>query len=669
MIDFGREICGHTHISSTREWLVTNGIGGFAMGTIPSILTRRYHGLLIAALAPPLGRTLMLTKLDETVKYLNQYYPIHTNRWFGDEEDASGLEEPMGHVNLERFHLENTIPCWTFACADAILKKRIWMEQGENTTYIQYELVRASAPLKLYPKAFINYRDYHQTSIMEDWATAVEPIPNGLKIIAKEDATPLYLFSERGEIYPQLEWHEDYFLSVEEYRGQPDVVEDHLHVADFGITLNPGESATIVASTEPNPRLNGQEARQRRQAHEQMLIHKAETLHGRLDEPTRQLVLAADQFVVQRATPTDPHGHSIIAGYPWFSDWGRDAMISLPGIALCNGRIDVSASILRTYAHYVDQGMIPNRFPDEGETPEYNTADATLWYFQALRTHMEADLDLNLLKSLYPTLQDIIHWHINGTHYSIKMDDEDALLYVGEEGIQLTWMDAKVDDWVVTPRTGKPIEINALWYNALRCMAYFADLIDKDTAVYLNLAQRVQNSFSRFWYSPENYCYDVLDTPHGHDTKLRPNQLLAVSLSYSPLPPEQQKAIVDICAQRLLTSHGLRSLASSDPDYAGTYGGDIKKRDGAYHQGPVWAWLIGPFIAAHLRVYRNPQLAQTYLSPALSHLCNHGLGSISEIFDGDPPFTPRGCPAQAWSVGEYLRSSCMIRKAERPHEK
>ena len=664
MLDFGREVCGHLAIASQKEWLVTNGIGGFGMGTVAGVLTRRYHGLLIAALQPPLGRTLMLTKLDEMIEYDGQYTPLYVNRWFGDEDDGRRLEEPHGHYHLERFRLEGTTPHWTYAIGDALLEKRVWMEQGQNTTYIHYTLLRASNPLKLYPKAFINYRDYHQTTIASDWEPDVEIVPNGLCITARTGATPLYLLSDRGEIYPQEEWYEDFFLAVEEYRGQRDVVEDHLHIADFAITLQPGETVTLVASTKPNPQLNGQEAYKRQVAHEQALIAQAEQVQGPLvDEARRQLVLAADQFVVRRATPNDPHGRSIIAGYPWFSDWGRDTMISLPGIAICNGRTDVSASILRTYAHYVNQGMIPNRFPDVGEEPEYNTADATLWYFQALRTHHEATQDLALLGELYPTLAEIIRWHEQGTRYGIGMDSQDGLLRAGTAGWQLTWMDAKVDDWVVTPRIGKPVEINALWYNALRCMAYFAEQLGQDGRPYAARADQVQASFGRFWHSAVGYCYDVLDGPEGHESKLRPNQLLAVSLSYSPLTAEQQKGVVDVCARKLLTSHGLRSLAADDPAYLGAYGGDQKKRDGAYHQGTVWGWLMGPFTAAHLRVYKNPALAQSYLEPALRHLADHGLGSMSEIFDGDPPFKPRGCPAQAWSVGEYLRAWCMIRKA------
>ena len=669
IVDLGREACGRIGVSSNREWLVANGIGGFAMGTISGMLTRRYHGLLIAALKPPLGRTLMLTKLDETVKYDDTYYPIYVDRWFGDDEEEPGLTEPFGHFNLERFRLEGTTPTWTYSFADAVLEKRVWMELGENTTYIQYRLLRASEPLHLYPKAMVNYRDYHKTTIAEDLETEIEIVDDGLKIIMEDGAEPLYLKVSRGEIYPQEEWHEDYFYSQEEYRGQPDVVEDHLNIADFALTLNAGESVTIVASTEENVDLNGDGAYQRRLAHEANLIEQAERVQGPLGEDIRQLVLAADQFIVNRPHPTDPNGHSIIAGYPWFSDWGRDTMIGIPGLTLCSGREEIAKSILRTYARYVDKGMLPNRFPDVGEEPEYNTADASLWYFQAVRTYVEATEDIELLRELYPVMQDILRWHQRGTRYSIKIDSADNLLYAGEEGQQLTWMDAKAGDWVVTPRTGKAIEINALWYNALRNMCHFSNKLGFSPVTYDELAAKVKTSFSKFWNADKNYCYDVIDGPDGNEPNLRPNQLLAVSLSYSPLTSLQQKMVLDATAKQLLTSHGLRSLATNDPDYIGVYKGDVRERDGAYHQGTVWAWLIGPFIAAHLRVYKDPEMARSYLAPALRHLSDHGLGSISEIFDGDAPFTPRGCPVQAWSVAEYLRAWCMIHKLEEKQEK
>ena len=369
----------------------------------------------------------------------------------------------------------------------------------------------------------------------------------------------------------------------------------------------------------------------------------------------QQLVLAADQFVVRRPTTKDVNGRSIIAGYPWFGDWGRDTMIALPGLTLNTNRPEVAASILRTYAQYVDQGMIPNRFPDVGEKPEYNTVDATLWYFEALRAYYAATDDKALLTDLYPVLEDIIKWHTRGTRYNIQMDKTDGLLYAGEEGIQLTWMDAKIGNWVVTDRIGKPVEINALWYNALRSMADFSRELDKDGSAYDELAENTKLGFGRYWNAPMGYLYDILDGPDGHDGKLRPNQLFAISLHHSPLQEAQCQSVVDACARHLLTGNGLRSLSPDDEDYIGHYGGDQLKRDSAYHQGTVWGWLIGPFVEAHLKVYNDPQMAKSFLNPLIQVLLDAGVGSISEIFDGDPPFAPRGCIAQAWSVAEVLR--------------
>ena len=363
-------------------------------------------------------------------------------------------------------------------------------------------------------------------------------------------------------------------------------------------------------------------------------------------------------------TAADPGGKSIIAGYHWFSDWGRDTMIALPGLTLATGRPEAAAGILRTYAQFVDQGMLPNRFPDAGETPEYNTVDATLWYFVALREYVAATGDVELLRELFPVLIDIIAWHRRGTRYNIHLDEADGLLYAGEAGIQLTWMDVKVDEWVVTPRTGKAVEINALWYNALRITQDFADHLGQPSADYAALAARARAGFARFWDAKMGYCYDVIDGPEGNDLSLRPNQLLAVSLPHTPLDPEQQRSVVDTCARHLLTAHGLRSLSPDDKAYIGHYGGDRRKRDGAYHQGTVWSWLIGPFVSAHLRVYQDMAAARAYLEPLLRHLADDGIGSISEIFEGDAPFAPRGCIAQAWGVAEVLRAWQMTEMRE-----
>ncbi|MBS3785073.1 MAG: glycogen debranching protein, partial [Anaerolineae bacterium] len=352
----------------------------------------------------------------------------------------------------------------------------------------------------------------------------------------------------------------------------------------------------------------------------------------------------------------EAHGRSVIAGYPWFGDWGRDTMISLPGLTLTTGRPEVAERILRTFATFVDQGMLPNRFPDEAQDPEYNTVDATLWYVEALRAYHEATDDSDLLRDLFPILQDIISWHERGTRYNIRVDPADGLLTAGEPGVQLTWMDAKVGDWVVTPRIGKPVEINALWYNALRIIADFARRLEQSADTYEASAESARSGFARFWNEDAGHCYDVLDGPGGDDPALRPNQLFAVSLPYSPLSQKQQKAVVDACARHLLTSYGLRSLSPNDPAYIGHYGGDQRQRDAAYHQGTVWAWLIGPFVIAHLRVYGDREQARSLLAPFIHHVSAHGVGSVSEIFDGAPPFAPRGCIAQAWSVAELLRA-------------
>ncbi len=355
--------------------------------------------------------------------------------------------------------------------------------------------------------------------------------------------------------------------------------------------------------------------------------------------------------------PEEPDGRSIIAGYHWFADWGRDTMIALPGLTLTTGRADIAKKILLAFARYVDGGMLPNNFPDAGGRPEYNTVDAALWFFEAVRQYFAATQDTATLRELFPVMAQMISAHLAGTRYQIHVDQADGLLYAGEPGVQLTWMDAKVGDWVVTPRIGKPVEINALWYNALETMASLAPLVKKSAEPFGKLAAQVKQSFAKFWNAAAGCCYDVIDSPGtGNDIALRPNQIFAVSLPQSPLAPEQQKLVVDFCARRLLTSYGLRSLAQGEPGYQGHYGGGVRERDGAYHQGTVWGWLLGPFVLAHLRVYGDRAAALSFLEPLGQQIHTYGLGTLGEIFDGDPPFSPRGCIAQAWTVGEVLRA-------------
>lgn len=652
-IGFGREICGDLSSAGRREWLVTNGLGGYASGTVGGVLTRRYHGLLVAALKPPLGRTLLLAKVDESVSYDGRSYPLHTNRW------ADGTIDPQGYQQIEHFGLEGSVPLWKFACADALLEKRVWMEQGANTTYIHYRLHRASRPLSLQIKALVNYRDYHSITHGGTWRMRIDPVKHGISVVAFPESQPFYLLADKAETLPAHDWYFGFDLPAERDRGF-DHHEDHLHAATFQVLLEPGNSLTLVASTETNPSLDGEVALKKRRRHEQERIDQwLAARPAKKSKPPdwiNHLVLAADQFIVDRPPAGKADGKTVIAGYPWFGDWGRDTMISLSGLTLSTGRPDVARSILLTFARYVDQGMLPNRFPDAGKAPEYNTADAALWYIEAIRAYLASTRDDDLLRRLFPILTEIIAWHSRGTRYGIHVDPGDGLLHAGEPGLQLTWMDAKVGDWVVTPRIGKPVEINALWYNALRAMAEFARRLGKPGGEHERMADRVQAGFKRFWSDAAGYCYDLLDGPDDSDSSLRPNQIFAVSLPESPLTPAQQRGVVDACGRELLTSHGLRSLSLSHPGYQGRYEGDQRRRDGAYHQGTVWGWLIGPFALAHLRVYKNPRLAQDLLEPMADQLLAYGVGTLGEIFDGDPPMTPRGCIAQAWTVAEVLRA-------------
>lgn len=654
MLNFGREVCGSLEIAEQREWLVSNGVGGYASGTVSGNLTRRYHGLLIAALRPPVGRTQLIARLEEIATYDGSDYGLATNRW------ASGAVEPKGYLHIESFRLEGTTPVWRFALANALLEKRVWIRQGENTTYVQYSLLRGSAPLRLVLKALVNYRDFHSSTHAGDWRMRIEPVERGIQITAFDDATPFYLLSAGAKFEPKHEWYRDCFLPMENARGLDDR-EDHLSAATVNVELVAGRSVTFVLTTNLQAELDAAKSLADRVEHEKNLDAKwvESDRAGASAAPAwiRQLILAADQFIVKRSLPEELDGRSIIAGYHWFGDWGRDTMIALPGLTLTTGRPEIAKKILLAFARYADGGMLPNNFPDAGGQPGYNTVDAALWYFEAVRQYFDATKDAEAVLKLYPVLVQIISAHLNGTRYNIHVDAADGLLYAGEEGVQLTWMDAKVGDSVVTPRIGKPVEINALWYNALKTMAKLAPTVGKASESFLKMAEVVKRNFSKFWNSGPNCCYDVIDDPRiGNDASLRPNQIFAVSLPESPLPPHQQKAVVDICARQLLTSHGLRSLAPGEPGYQGHYAGGPRERDGAYHQGTVWGWLLGPFVLAHLRVYGDPKAAQSFLEPLGMQISSYGLGTLGEIFDGDAPFTPRGCIAQAWTVAEVLRA-------------
>ena len=653
-IQFGREICGDLTAAESREWLVTNGIGGYASGTIAGNQTRRYHGLLVAALQPPVGRTQLVSAIDEIVHYTGADFSLATHRW------ASGAVEPQGFLLVEDFHLEGSTPVWTYALADALLEKRIWMRQGENTTYIQYTLVRGSGALEMELKALVNYRDFHSLTHAGDWRMNITPIDRGVKVQAYDSATPIYLKSSAAGCEPRHEWYLGCYFAAETERGLSDQ-EDRLFAALFRTKLEAGSSATFVLTTEATASLDGETARAERANHDVKLFQewqeKNEALAGEAPSWIWQLILAADQFIVKRSLPEEPEGLSIIAGYHWFGDWGRDTMIALPGLTLATGRAGVGGQILLAFSRYVDGGMLPNNFPDAGGKPEYNTVDAALWFFEAVRQYFAATQDAAILPKLFPVLAGMIDAHIAGTRYNIRVDVADGLLYAGGPGVQLTWMDAKIGEWVVTPRTGKPVEINALWINALGTMAGFARLFGKPSEAYERLAAKAKQSFQKFWNADSHCCFDVIDSPSiGNDASLRPNQIFAVSLPVTTLTPEQQKAVVDVCARRLLTSHGLRSLAPDEPGYSRHYGGSPRDRDAAYHQGTVWGWLLGPFALAHYRVYQDREAALRFLEPLGHQIYASGLGTLSEIFDGDAPFTPRGCIAQAWTVAEVLRA-------------
>ncbi len=653
IVDFGRGICGLLRAAERREWLVTNAMGGFASGTVSGSLTSRYHGLLFAALKPPMGRTLLVTKLDELVEYDGEEHELFTNRWRDD------VIAPEGYNYTESFHLEHLAPAWRFAIGDALLEKRIWMEQGKNTTYIRYNLLRAISPIKLYLKTLVNYRDFHDLTKADNWKFQIEEVPYGRKLTAFEGATPYYLLSPTAAYEQRHSWVHNFDLPQERSRGLADH-EDHLHAGSFVIELDEEDSVTIVVTTHEDALELESTAFDRHREREEQILHDFKT-HGAGESRTtpawiKQLAMAADQFVVSRPTAEHPDAKSIIAGYPWLSDWGRITMVSLPGLALTTGRPQIARIVLKTFSEHVDQGMLPNHFPDESELPEYKTVDTSLWYFEALRLYVERTDDKALLFELYPVLVGIIDWYIKGTRYRIKMDPNDGLLYSGEDGMPVTWMDARVGDWVVTPRTGKAVEVNALWLNALASLIDFSSRLGENSQKYEELLEKCIANFSKFWNPSLNCCYDVIETPAGNDASIRPNQIFTVSLPVSALNKKQQKSVVAVCAQQLLISYGMRTLAPSEPNYFGTHEGPAGSRASACHQGTAWGWLLGPFVQAYLRVFGDRVKAMSFLEPLAHQLRGSGLGKISEIFDGDPPYWPRGCISHACSVAEILRA-------------
>jgi predicted glycogen debranching enzyme len=591
-------------------------------------------------------RRLLVAKVEVTVEYLGVRYPLSAN------EFADGTVDPRGFVHLESFHVAQGIPVWRYALADALLEQRIFMAPGANTAYLSLEVLRAAAPLQVELKPLVGCRDYHS---QQRGALPLHAAAQDDGCLIDNAGAPLCRLQAGGARYLAGDtWYWNFQHREEAARGL-DALEDLWGPGTFQAKLSPGATCYFTATSEQTQPAAGEEVREALEAQARALVA---ALPASAPSWAQSLAIASDQFLVRRG-PTEAAAVSIIAGYPWFTDWGRDTMISLPGLTLTLGRFEKAAAILRTFAKVVDRGMLPNRFTDVGETMEYNTADATLWMFQAVSQYLNARPDPDLLRELFPVLSGIIHAHAEGTRYGIKVAD-DGLLHAGEPGMQLTWMDAKHGEEVFTPRIGKPVEINALWLNALEVTARLGgqlhDEIEKNFS--LTLLHRAQRSFGRFWNEELGCLYDVIDVDGGKDVdaSIRPNQLLAVSLPHCVLEPERMRAVVDICARYLLTSYGLRSLAPQDRQYTGLYRGDGRQRDAAYHQGTVWSWLLGPFALAHFRVYGDASRAKEFLAPVAEHLAAACIGSVSEIFDGDAPHIARGCFAQAWGVAEILRA-------------
>ncbi|MFN7945060.1 MAG: amylo-alpha-1,6-glucosidase [Blastocatellia bacterium] len=657
----------------TKEWLVTNGLGGYASGTVAGVATRRFHGLLIAALPAPHGRTMMLNHLSESLRLADgAVIQLSGDEARPDSPDVSCAQ------HLSEFRLEAGLPVWRYEAGQTVLEKHLLMPHRQNTTHVTYELLSAPAPVRLQLRPAIYFRPHegrvsdplpapYLLSIVED-CYEIKGNPDLPPLRLKLTGNDASLTLDRGLIHDQ-------FYRIEARRGY-DSQGVLWSPGYFTVTLQPGAKVTLIVSTEnwtAIDALNPDEALLAERERRQRLLSSA--------EPQAQsgfgaeLVQSADQFIIipagrieesARARAAGDEVRTVIAGYHWFTDWGRDTMISLEGLTLVTGRMAEAGWIMRTFAHYVSDGLIPNMFPEGEREGLYHTADATLWFFHALDRYVQYTGDRDTLRLILPKLRDIVQRHQQGTRFGIGVDQTDGLLRQGAAGYQLTWMDAKVGDWVVTPRRGKAVEINALWYNALQLLArWLTEENDTVGAQALAVdAERVRQSFNqRFWYAAGGYLYDVIDGEQGDDPSCRPNQLLAFSLKYPVLSEDKWKPVLDVVTERLLTPVGLRSLAPGNPDYKPTYDGDLRARDAAYHQGTVWAWLIGPFIDAWLRVYpQDREGAHYFLRGFEQHLSEACAGSISEIFDAEPPFTPRGCVAQAWSVAEVLR--CLVRTAQ-----
>ena len=657
-----------------REWLVTNGLGGYASGTLAGVVTRRYHGILIAALPAPFGRLVMVSQLGERLRL-----PGGGVHWLSGEELQSGSLYLEGASHLREFRLEAGLPVWTYEIEGYTIEKRLLLPRFQNSVHVTYSLVEGDGVIRLNLRPLLHARP-HEAAV--DYA-----LPSAPSVVAREgslevqlapDLPPLRLarLGNAGAFTIDPITVSQLHYRLERSRGYPSNG-DAWSPGYFRVDLGRGQSVTILASTESLETMTALTPADARNAEIERRRRLLVSAHPVLaDFATAELILAGDQFVIApagrvedaaRAHAAGDEARTIIAGYHWFTDWGRDTMISLEGLTIMTGRLQEARDILRTFAFYFRDGLIPNLFPEGNKEGLYNTADATLWFFHALHRYLVASDDWATVELLLPGLDESITHHVNGTRFNIGVDPSDGLLRQGAEKLALTWMDAKMDDWVVTPRRGKAVEINALWYNALRLLAEWQERADRTARAkeLHELADTVRASFNRrFWYVEGGHLYDVVDGDHGNDPACRPNQILSFSLEHPVLDSSRWAAVLGVVEARLLTPMGLRSLDPGNADYKSRYDGDLRARDGAYHQGTVWAWLIGPFVDAWIRANpKQPQAARQFLTGFIPHLDHACVGTISEIFDAEEPFAPRGCVAQAWSVAEVLR--CWVKTATR----
>jgi predicted glycogen debranching enzyme len=643
-----------------REWLVTNGLGGFASATISGEITRRYHGFLIAALPAPQGRVVMLNDLDVAVGH--------------SDGSLASLRDSGRFVD---FTLTMGLPSWRYEIDGMTIEKSVLMPARHNITYIGFRLIGGARAIRLFLRPAVNFRRI-EAAVSEPLASGYALTADGQHYeIAAGSGLPVLRLMMSGCDGTSFtadggSRHECDFVT-EEQRGY-DARGSLWSPGYFTVELRPDCIATLIAATEPwhtVEALHPDAARRFETERRRRLVAMAPP--AAREGLAAELVLATDSFIITpvgrvadivRAHAEGDEMRTVIAGYHWFTDWGRDAMISLEGLTLATGRVAEGKWILRAFAHYVREGLIPNMFPEGDREGLYHTADATLWFFHALARYVEYTGDRATLTLILPKLQEIVRRHLEGTRFGIKADPRDGLLSQGAEGYQLTWMDAKVGDWVVTPRRGKAVEINALWYNALSLLTqWLRDARHPEADEIAGHAELARQSFNRrFWNERRGRLYDVVDGENGDDASFRPNQIFAVSLPHPVLDRQHWRQVVDAVEQKLLTPFGLRSLAPDEPDFKPRYFGDLRARDAAYHQGTVWAWLIGPFIDAWLKVHPDKrEKARGLLAGFEIVVAEAGIGSISEIFDAEPPFTPRGCIAQAWSVAEVLR--CLLKTA------